>query len=235
MENGDWLKLHRQILDSQVFSDRKCLQLWIWCLCQANYRKRFFNGQAIQPGQFVTGRLSGAQSCGLSESSWYRGMKRLEKWGMISQKSNNKWTTVTICNWGTYQHCDSTERTTNEQQADNKRTASEQQADTKEEGKERKEGKKVKKQSTARFQKPTVEEVSAYCDERKNKINPGEFLDYYEARGWKLNGIPMKDWKACVRTWEARRKKDAEQTSTKCRAPTPEEIEAMNRDGSYRP
>lgn len=56
---------------------------------------------------------------------------------------------------------------------------------------------------STRFVKPTVAEVQAYCDERKNNIDPRYFCDYYEVRGWKVGGkTPMKDWRAAVRTWE---------------------------------
>ena len=58
-----------------------------------------------------------------------------------------------------------------------------------------------------RFVPPDVPEVEAYCSERKNGIDPAAFIDYYAARGWKLNGgQTMKDWKAAVRTWERRNK-----------------------------
>lgn len=59
-----------------------------------------------------------------------------------------------------------------------------------------------------RFVKPTVAEVSAYCQERGNGINPESFIDFYESKGWKIGSNPMKDWKAAVRTWEQRRKAD---------------------------
>lgn len=59
-----------------------------------------------------------------------------------------------------------------------------------------------------RFVKPTVEEVKAYCEERGNGIDPQTFIDYYESKGWTVGKNPMKDWKACVRTWENRRKED---------------------------
>ena len=52
------------------------------------------------------------------------------------------------------------------------------------------------------FTKPTVEEVKAYCAERKNNVNPDKFIDFYESKGWLIGKNPMKDWKACVRTWE---------------------------------
>lgn len=52
------------------------------------------------------------------------------------------------------------------------------------------------------FIKPSIEEIKNYCFERKNNVNPEKFYDYYEARGWKLKTGAIKDWKACVRTWE---------------------------------
>lgn len=48
-----------------------------------------------------------------------------------------------------------------------------------------------------------MEEVAAYCKERNNKVDPQRFWDFYEAKGWKIGKSPMKDWKACVRTWES--------------------------------
>lgn len=57
------------------------------------------------------------------------------------------------------------------------------------------------------FVPPGVDEVQVYCQERGNGIDPASFVDYYAARGWKLNGgQTMKDWKAAVRTWERRHK-----------------------------
>ena len=59
---------------------------------------------------------------------------------------------------------------------------------------------------------PTLEEVRAYCLERRNGIDPQAFLDFYEARGWKYGqGRPVVDWKACVRTWEHRRREEGGQ------------------------
>lgn len=59
-----------------------------------------------------------------------------------------------------------------------------------------------------RFVPPTVEEVQTYCRERNNGIDAAAFIDFYAARGWKYGqGRPMVDWKAAVRTWESREKK----------------------------
>ena len=59
---------------------------------------------------------------------------------------------------------------------------------------------------------PTLDEVRAYCLERRNGIDPQAFMDFYEARGWKYGqGRPVVDWKACVRTWEHRRREESGQ------------------------
>ena len=52
------------------------------------------------------------------------------------------------------------------------------------------------------FQKPTFEEVKAYCEERNNNVDAQLFIDFYESNGWKVGKNTMKDWKACIRTWE---------------------------------
>ena len=57
-----------------------------------------------------------------------------------------------------------------------------------------------------KFTPPTVEQVTAYCKERKNGIDAERFISYYEARGWKLGNTPMKSWQAAVRTWEKNKK-----------------------------
>lgn len=63
----------------------------------------------------------------------------------------------------------------------------------------------IEKEKTAkRFTPPTVEEVQAYCQERRNNIDPEQFVDFYASKGWKVGNNSMKDWKACVRTWEKR-------------------------------
>jgi hypothetical protein len=53
-----------------------------------------------------------------------------------------------------------------------------------------------------KFIKPTLQEIQNYCLERKNNVDANKFYNYYEANGWKVGKNAMKDWKACVRTWE---------------------------------
>jgi len=62
-----------------------------------------------------------------------------------------------------------------------------------------------------KFSPPTVEEVTAYCAERGNGIDPERFIDFYAMKGWRIgkNKTLMVDWRAAVRTWEKRDKEPA--------------------------
>ena len=57
-----------------------------------------------------------------------------------------------------------------------------------------------------RFQKPSLEEIRQYCISRGNQVDPEQFLDFYESKGWMVGKNPMKDWRAAIRTWEKREK-----------------------------
>ena len=58
----------------------------------------------------------------------------------------------------------------------------------------------------ALFKKPTLDEVKNYCILRKNNIEAEAFIDFYESKNFMIGKNKMKDWKACVRTWESRDK-----------------------------
>ena len=67
---------------------------------------------------------------------------------------------------------------------------------------------KVNNKEGNKFVKPTIEEIQEYCLERKNGINANAFYDFYESKNWMIGKNKMKDFKACIRTWEQRNKKE---------------------------
>lgn len=67
----------------------------------------------------------------------------------------------------------------------------------------------TKKKTAKRFVPPTIDEVRAYCLERRNTVNADAFIDFYESKGWKVGKNSMQDWKAAVRTWEQRESRAA--------------------------
>lgn len=54
------------------------------------------------------------------------------------------------------------------------------------------------------FTPPTLEEITAYCKERGNDVDPKKFYDYFTAAEWvDGRGNPVKNWKQKVITWES--------------------------------
>lgn len=89
------------------------------------------------------------------------------------------------------------------------------------EGIEKKEGKR-------RFAPPSLDEVAAYCFERKNNIDAQGFVDFYASKGWKVGNSPMKDWRAAVRTWELRDKNNPAKKTLAQRIIDKRKMEAEN-------
>jgi hypothetical protein len=53
------------------------------------------------------------------------------------------------------------------------------------------------------FVAPSIEEVRTYCQQRKNSVDPEQFVNHYQANGWvQGKGKPIRDWRAAVITWE---------------------------------
>lgn len=73
--------------------------------------------------------------------------------------------------------------------------------------------KEIDKSKSNKFTPPTIEEVEAYCKERNNTVDAETFINFYESKGWYVGKNKMKDWRACVRTWE--RNRDNKKTEKK--------------------
>ena len=68
---------------------------------------------------------------------------------------------------------------------------------------------RIDNKESSRFAPPSLEEISDYCLERKNRIDASQFIDFYASKGWLIGKNKMKDWKAAVRTWENRDKSES--------------------------
>lgn len=147
-----WIKLHRKLIDSAVFGNEKLLKIWVWCLIKATHQSVdiLVGNQlvSLQAGQFVFGRNKAAVELNISESMVYKYMKMLESMKMISIKSNNKFSVVTIEKWEFYQGYDADMEQQIIQQRNNKGTTEEQQRNT---------NKNVKKYKNAKNEKNNIE------------------------------------------------------------------------------
>ena len=73
----------------------------------------------------------------------------------------------------------------------------------KDKDKDKEEDKEDIKKKSKKFVPPTLEEVRAYCLERKNNVDAKKFYDYFTVSNWiDSNGNKVKNWKQKVITWE---------------------------------
>lgn len=62
---------------------------------------------------------------------------------------------------------------------------------------------KEKEETSGRFKPPTIEEVKAFCVERKNNVDPVKFWHFYNSKGWMVGKNKMKSWQsAMISQWE---------------------------------
>lgn len=76
------------------------------------------------------------------------------------------------------------------------------------------------------FIKPTLKQIEEYVKEQNLKIDPVEFYNSNETKGWVVGKFqtPMKNWKTACHTWDHNSKKETEEkqsTQNKKAAPEP--------------
>ena len=89
----------------------------------------------------------------------------------------------------------------------------------------------VKTKANLGAKAPSLEDVTAYCLERRNQVNLRLWMDHYTANGWKVGRNTMKDWKAAVRTWE---KNGVNNTNAKGNTNRAEQRQQTNIDAARR-
>ena len=67
---------------------------------------------------------------------------------------------------------------------------------------------------STRFTPPTLEEVTAYCKEKQNGVDPVVWWNFYDSKNWYVGKNKMVKWKSAVATW-AQKDKPVEQEKPK--------------------
>ena len=130
MDNG-WIKLHRSLLRWEWHDDPNTFCLWVHLLLMANHDEQKWHGMVIPRGSLLTGRKKLAEETGLTEQSVRTSLTKLEKSQNLTNKSTNKFTLITICNYDTYQdtltdYQPTNQPTTNQQLTNNQPTTNQQ-------------------------------------------------------------------------------------------------------------
>ncbi len=202
MKKG-WIKLYRQFLEWEWYSDNNCTRVFLHCLLKANHQDKNYKGVLITRGSFVTSYEIMCKEIGLTLQQLRTAMKKLEMTGEITRKSTSKGTVITICNYSTYQYEDpesnewDNNEVTNKQQTNNKRITT-----TKNEKNEKNANNEKK------YIIPTLIEIEEYfiasgkIRSLDTKIEAENFRNYYEDLGWRnTKGKRIQNWKLQANTW----------------------------------
>jgi len=206
---GNYVKINRQMLEWRFWYSETAVKLWILLLLKANWKDGWFMGTPVPRGSLATSMSHLADECGFHRNTVIKWLNRFEEDGQITRTVCNRFTVITIINYGFFQdipddyvqrdvqqHVQPDVQQDVQQRVHNRRK--------KEGKKERKEEKRVLMRETS--EPPTADEVNEYAKTEGLALQGSAFVDYYSARGWKLNGEQIHDWRALARIWS--RKED---------------------------
>jgi DnaD/phage-associated family protein len=138
MSSKGWIKLHRKMLHNPIFQDAFMTKLWLYCLLKASHsnHKQLVGNKVVEleKGQFIWGRKEASADLNkgakpkekLSETTWERHLKTLEKLEMLTRETHNRFTLVTIDKWAVYQYTQDDFEQQDEQQMNKSCTGDEQ-------------------------------------------------------------------------------------------------------------
>ena len=204
-----WIKLHREIREHWIWEDENYLKAWLAILLSVNHKnKQVLIQRELIPCTFGQSLLNLSEWAKLFGKKWTiqrvrTFFKLLEDEQMITVEGLKKTTRVTVCNYVNYQIKQQTE---NKLTTDREQTENRQIYPNKNDKKEKKEKKEEGKRSLLEKNiiPPTLEMIKQFCLQRKNKVDPETFYNFYVSKGWMVGKTKMVDWHGCMYTWETR-------------------------------
>ena len=189
-----WIKLDRKVTENPLWDDKPFArgQAWVDLLLLANHdEKEFLRDGKIFKGERGTVYRSIAwlaERWGWSRGKTRRFLADIQANKMCTINSTTHGTTITIEKYEFYQGKRPTNGKTDGQQTDSQWTTYK--------------NIRTKKNNNINIIIPLVSEVERFVEENGYLVDAIDFYDYYSGQGWKkANGMPVKDWRACVRSW----------------------------------
>lgn len=198
MSNNGYILVYKKITDNCLWYDKPYArgQAWIDLIMMANYKsgKMFCNGVPItvERGQVFRTIKYLSNRWGWSPKKTRGFLTFLETEKMASTIGLPQGTLITIENYNNYQVEGQTEDTSEDTS----------EGITREHKRIKNNKERIKNTKKRAFVPPSVDEVKAYCTERKNRVDPNAFIDFYQSKNWMVGKNKMSDWKAAVRNWE---------------------------------
>lgn len=101
-----WIKLHRQLIDWEWYTDHNTCRLFIHCLLRANHTNSKWRGHTLNRGQFLTSLDTLSKETGLTVSQIRTSLKKLESTNEIASLSQARSRVVTVVHYDSYQDDD---------------------------------------------------------------------------------------------------------------------------------
>lgn len=210
---GDYVKLNRNILNWEWWSDIKTCRLFVYCLLKANWKDAKFRGTDVKRGSFVSSVAKMSCETQLSEREIRTALNHLKSTGEVTSKSTSRYTIFTVVNYDLYQESDKQ----TDRQETNKRQTKDKQETTIEERKNNKNNKKESKEKKnthgeymhVRLTDDEFEKLKADYGEA-DTLEAVKLLDeYIEMKGYKANShyLALRKW--VYRALGEQRQKDA--------------------------
>ncbi|MGS6190622.1 DNA replication protein [Enterobacter asburiae] len=107
MSGKGFALIHRKIMDVPFYKDAEAAHLWVHLLLRANHEQTLVStdvGDVIcERGEFITGRNTLAMETGLTADRVKSLLRKFQNLGMITTKSNNRFTVLKVVKYDEYQ------------------------------------------------------------------------------------------------------------------------------------
>lgn len=188
-----WIKIHRQLVNWEWYSDINTKVMFLHLLFTVNHEAKKWRGLTINPGQIITSISGLAQQTGLTVQNVRTSIDKLKSTNELTIKTTNKYTLLTITCWDKYQ---TTNKQTNKQLTNDQQTTNKRLTTTKEckNEKNEKNEEKIYKKEKISLDELSVEHISEWLNGKRQQgiyINHDEheilesFKNYCKAKGKK--------------------------------------------------
>ncbi len=99
-----YIKLHRQILHWEWYTDINTKTLFLHCLLLANHKDNTWRGMVIKTGTFASSLRKLSVETGLTVSQIRTSLSKLESTQEIAQETHTSFTIIKVLNYGVYQY-----------------------------------------------------------------------------------------------------------------------------------
>lgn len=104
---GDWIKLHRKMLDWEWYDDANTMRVFLHLLLKANWKPNRWRGIDVPVGSLISSYDTLSDELKLSRQQLRTSLKKLKSNKEINKEINTEATryglVITICNWASYQ------------------------------------------------------------------------------------------------------------------------------------